>query len=766
MEADNLKRAVEEQKLAAKEDLEEVNKWNDSVDTKIFAADESVKILKVSIEEFRQRMQLEKQEKELDFEKKLFETKMKFQTELQQAKEKSEGAKIQNGTTDGGSVSGHDLPAKLLKLQIARFNGTYEDWPRFWNQFVEIIDKATMPGVTKFAYLKSFLDQKVKHSVEGLPFSSEGYNRAEAILMDKYGKDLEIIKAYSQQIFDLPFIPNQNSHRIHEFCDKLTFSVQSLQTMGKLDQVNGYVAMTLDKLPAIRGDLVRTDPSFENWTFDKLAEALRLWTRRNPISKPDDRNQQDDRNRRDDRKRDKPPFRVYNTQQKNGASKPSCVYCDSTEYKSFNCTKVANLAERRSILLRKRLCFNCTGPHKAENCRSKMVCQKCNKKHHTSICDSDQSTQRSEGLLTAHQRDKLEVVYPVVLVKVNGIKTRALLDTGAGSSYASAQLINALHIKPAEIQTKRIEMMLGSMTTKVEMYGVNVTSISGDFSMGVTVSKVDKPELMSLENPKYEKLMEKYTHLRGVYMDDRDTKPQLPIHLVLGASEYARIKTSTSPKIALSGQPVAEKTTLGWTIMSPGLENETSTTLLTQASSVDFEQLCRLDVFGLADSSINDQDVVYSEFKEQLIRHPDGHYETGLPWKGSHPLLPTNKSGSLKRLHQLLRRLERTSTYDQYDAIIQEQKEDGIVESAPVEPKGTEFYIPHRAVVRENAETTKLRIVYDASARESPNQPSLNDCLHPGPPFAESAMERIDQSSVLSSTANRRLAESVSTSTY
>ena len=56
MEADNLKRAVEEQKLAAKEDLEEVNKWNDSVDSKFFAADESVKILKDSIEEFSQRM--------------------------------------------------------------------------------------------------------------------------------------------------------------------------------------------------------------------------------------------------------------------------------------------------------------------------------------------------------------------------------------------------------------------------------------------------------------------------------------------------------------------------------------------------------------------------------------------------------------------------------------------------------------------------------------------------------------------------------------
>lgn len=274
------------------------------------------------------------------------------------------------------------------------------------------------------------------------------------------------------------------------------------------------------------------------------------------------------------------------------------------------------------------------------------------------------------------------------------------------------------------------------MTTKVEMYSVTVSSLTGDFSMGVTVSKVNKPELMKLDNPKYEELLKKYAHLSEVEMDDKDTKAQLPIHLVLGASEYARIKTNTPPKIALSGQPIAEQTTLGWTIMSPGHEsNHDASTFTTQSVKVDFQQLTHLDVLGLADSSENDQDVVYSEFKEQLSRHPDGYYETGLPWKGNHPTLTTNESGSCRRLQQLLRKLDRASIYDQYDAIIQEQKEQGIVEPAPAEPKGTEFYIPHRAVVRENAETTKLRVVYDASARENANQPSLNKCLHQGPPL-------------------------------
>ena len=41
-----------------------------------------------------------------------------------------------------------------------------------------------------------------------------------------------------------------------------------------------------------------------------------------------------------------------------------------------------------------------------------------------------------------------QVVYPVVLVEVDGIRCRALLDTGAGSSYASAILINKLNRKP------------------------------------------------------------------------------------------------------------------------------------------------------------------------------------------------------------------------------------------------------------------------------------------------------------------------------
>ena len=44
-----------------------------------------------------------------------------------------------------------------------------------------------------------------------------------------------------------------------------------------------------------------------------------------------------------------------------------------------------------------------------------------------------------------------------------------------------------------------------------------------------------------------------------------------------------------------------------------------------------------------------------------------------------------------------------------------------------------ESYIPHKPVVRESAESTKLRIVFDASARSNERSLSLNDCLETGP---------------------------------
>ena len=47
---------------------------------------------------------------------------------------------------------------------------------------------------------------------------------------------------------------------------------------------------------------------------------------------------------------------------------------------------------------------------------------------------------------------------------------------------------------------------------------------------------------------------------------------------------------------------------------------------------------------------------------------------------------------------------------------------------------GLVHYIPHHPV-RKESPTTPIRIVHDCSCKQSPNSPSLNDCLDPGSPF-------------------------------
>ena len=86
------------------------------------------------------------------------------------------------------SENSSSVGAKLPKLEISKFQGTFLDWMRFWNQFESEIDKAELTQVATFSYLKELLVPSVRASIDGLPFTTKGYERAKSILKTKYGK--------------------------------------------------------------------------------------------------------------------------------------------------------------------------------------------------------------------------------------------------------------------------------------------------------------------------------------------------------------------------------------------------------------------------------------------------------------------------------------------------------------------------------------------------------------------------------------------------
>ncbi|CAH2091751.1 unnamed protein product [Euphydryas editha] len=93
---------------------------------------------------------------------------------------------------------------------------------------------------------------------------------------------------------------------------------------------------------------------------------------------------------------------------------------------------------------------------------------------------------------------------------------------------------------------------------------------------------------------------------------------------------------------------------------------------------------------------------------------------------------------AIRRLESTTKKLTASGKYDDYNNILGEWERSGIIEEVPVEENNKEgvHYLPHRAVTKESSLTTKLRPVYDASAKDS-NGMSLNSCLNKGINFLD-----------------------------
>ena len=104
--------------------------------------------------------------------------------------------------------------------------------------------------------------------------------------------------------------------------------------------------------------------------------------------------------------------------------------------------------------------------------------------------------------------------------------------------------------------------------------------------------RTDRDELQKMKN---EVKMVKMP----VQFDNEDEKDQHSIHIILGAGDIAKIKSSGF----IAGkpeEPVAEKTLFGWTLMGTGTETS-KLTYFTTTSQDDYKTLYSLDVLGLED---------------------------------------------------------------------------------------------------------------------------------------------------------------------
>ena len=234
------------------------------------------------------------------------------------------------------------------------------------------------------------------------------------------------------------------------------------------------------------------------------------------------------------------------------ASPGASLCCCSQQRKAINCDNVQSIEERKKIIADKRLCFDCTGAkHRASDCKSRNTCRICNGKHHTLICDKKE---RRESGMTANLIGDSSVIHPIVVITMGGYKFKALLDSGSNVSSTAIELIKA---KVKSSSFRQIAMLTDVETRTMQVYEVVMRSVTGDLSLNVNVTKIEKRELLTLDNPRYSDLVKIQPHLRGVKMEDSDTKACLPAHVIIDANDFAKIRTSGSLRVGRRGDPVA-----------------------------------------------------------------------------------------------------------------------------------------------------------------------------------------------------------------
>ena len=220
--------------------------------------------------------------------------------------------------------------------------------------------------------------------------------------------------------------------------------------------------------------------------------------------------------------------------------------------------------------------------------------------------------------------------------------------------------------------------------------------------------------------------------------------------------DYAELHYSRADVRGEEGGPIARLGPLGWScIGSPegrdvtGKRTHVIRTLLIRdpLANTTADVCCDIDrslkrFWEIESCGVESKDtLICSEEEtsavrklEESITYSNGRYKIGIPWKEHGVKLPDNRQTAMTRLCNTENKLKKDALIEEeYKRTIKSYVEKGYLRKVPnQEPIPPEvWYLPHFPVVRMDRTTTKVRIVFDCSAKT--DGVSLNDIICAGP---------------------------------
>ncbi|XP_039311874.1 uncharacterized protein LOC105204988 [Solenopsis invicta] len=310
------------------------------------------------------------------------------------------------------------------------------------------------------------------------------------------------------------------------------------------------------------------------------------------------------------------------------------------------------------------------------------------------------------------------------------IKCRALLDTCATANFITESMVNRLKL-PVTMQSLSISAINGTSTESKGIVHITIQSIHDDFTKSLTCLTI--PSITDfVPSETFPRNSVKIP--RNIRLADPDFHLPQPVDLLIGSG--ATLSLFAVGQISLSNEKhdlYIQKTRLGWVIAGNATSQRPANPIchLTRLEEL-ISKFWKIEEVA-TNKSLSPEEIACEEHYQRTVsRNEDGRYIVRLPFRKINARLGDSRVIALKRLSALERKLNANSTLKiEYTKVIDEYINLNHM-SEIEEPEDDGYYMPHHSVIKESSNTTRVRVVFDASAKTS-NGTSLNDTLMVGP---------------------------------
>ncbi|XP_024876608.1 uncharacterized protein LOC112457662, partial [Temnothorax curvispinosus] len=443
-----------------------------------------------------------------------------------------------------------------------------------------------------------------------------------------------------------------------------------------------------------------------------------------------------------------------------------CPACKE-QHLVFKCPRFLKLSprERHSTAKTANLCFNCLrAGHGANNCTSTGTCRSCQARHHTLLhfgrssgpvgtpadtgapsetaAEESSSPQHNEPLVTMTSVAKssstvlLSTVQAEALdVHGNPFPVRMLLDSASQLNFISENCMQ----RGGFGRTKGRTVVLAVNDTKAAATRGSTSlmiQVQGNGNTRVPIEATILPRI-SAQLPSSQVEQRAWKHIEGLKLADPRYHRPGPIDILIGAEIFTSLLRD-GRRVGKKGEPDAFNSIFGWVLVgsvSTQASRSTHSFLTLDSLDASLNRFWQLDEIPSAPPYSQEDRRCEELFAQTTRRDVSGRFVVSYPFIKDKPCFVGTRQVAVNRFRALERRFKADKEFKaNYSKFMQDYLANGYMKliKQPFPVDGPVFYLPHHGVLKSDSTTTKLRVVFDGSAKDL-NGVSLNQMLRSGP---------------------------------